>query len=139
MKLGGARLIVAVLSVAALAGCTRTDQPEDPVWGKQPCEHCHMVVSDPRFAAQLVTRAGDRVHFDDVGCMAKYLIDREPEVAHLWVKSASGLWTDALKMHYSAGHQTPMGYGFVADAAGTLDFAAVKRAAAQTNMQAGAP
>lgn len=36
------------------------------------CEHCRMTISDPRFAAQLVTRTGKRYLFDDPTCAAAF-------------------------------------------------------------------
>jgi len=44
-----------------LSSCEDPATPKDPVWGKQPCASCAMLVSDPRFAAQASLGSGQRV------------------------------------------------------------------------------
>jgi copper chaperone NosL len=103
-----------------LLACTPApEQPVDPVWGKQACEHCMMLVSDPRPAAQIVLVGGARKFFDDVGCMVEWL-ERSGQVPmHMWVRAYDGKgWADARTAHYSDGHRTPMDYGFLPSARG---------------------
>jgi copper chaperone NosL len=90
-----------------------------------------MLVSEPRTAAQLVTPEGERLYFDDVGCLVDHVSRHAPELAHAWVKDERGQWIDALRTHYHGGEATPMGYGFVADATGALDFEQLRREVAQ--------
>ncbi len=125
-----ARTLAVLALGASLWGCDKLEVAQDPVWGKQACDHCHMLVSDKRFAAQLVTQAGDRLHFDDVGCLAAYVAERHPQIAHAWVRTAAGSWVDARRAHYATGFQTPMGYGVAAADSGKLDFTAMQRAVA---------
>ena len=66
-------LLAISLAVSLVSSCSRADDVVEPVWGKQPCAHCAMVLSDRRFGAQLLTVTGDRAYFDDVGCMVLYL------------------------------------------------------------------
>jgi hypothetical protein len=122
---------VAAISMAcvALAACESADRPIDPVWGKEACGSCAMLVSDPMHAAQLGTQEGKRVFFDDVGCMAAYVQERNITPAHMWVRDASGHWIDARTAKYQSGARTPMDYGLVVSSNGTLDFSAVERAA----------
>ena len=108
-------------------GCQDYAQPSEPVWNKQPCGHCHMLVSDPQFAAQLVTRSHERQYFDDPGCLAAYLRAHADVVEHAWVRSETG-WVLAEHARFHAGANSPMGYGFVASASGELDFAAMSGA-----------
>lgn len=107
-----------------LAACDDGRQPVEPIWNKQACDHCHMLLSDPRYAAQLVTHGGERLYFDDVGCLAAYLQRNAQRERAAWVRSGAG-WLPARTSHFSAGAETPMGYGFSADPHGPLDFAAV--------------
>lgn len=101
-----------LLSALALVACeAKTDQAVDPAWGKQPCGHCAMIVSDHATAAQLVAN-GDRVYFDDVGCMVAWLDERKVEPAHAWVRKGE-TWVDAKSARYAPGARTPMDYGFV--------------------------
>ncbi len=112
---------------AALVACTKTDAPVEPVWGKQACAHCMMVLSDRRFGAQLVTRDGDRFYFDDVGCMVLFARERGLESAHAWVHDAeSGKWVPAQEARYAPGASTPMDFGFESRAAGDVPYTAMR-------------
>jgi copper chaperone NosL len=64
----------AVVAMAALiAGCGGEPRPVPPAIDQDACAHCRMIVSDVRFAAQIVTAAGDPVYFDDLTCLADHL------------------------------------------------------------------
>ncbi len=116
--------------IAALAlACEDAGRPLDPVWGKQACAHCAMLLSGPRFGAQLTTEAGDRYYFDDPGCMASFVRERPVRVRAMWVHDQSG-WVDAKSARYEAA-VSPMDYGFAPSSRGTADWAAVDQAAAQ--------
>ncbi len=107
------RRALALLAAGALvAACERSDGPTEPAWGKQPCAHCAMVMSDRRFGAQLLTGSSDRFFFDDVGCMVLFLEERKPRAARAWVHDAqTGRWLDALAARYSPA-ASPMDFGF---------------------------
>ncbi len=111
------------------SGCRGEATALEPVWGKQPCVHCRMLVGDPRYAAQLLTPDGERAYFDDVGCMASYLAQHR--AAKAWVRAADGRWLEASATRYRTGAATPMDYGFIVDANGPLDFTAVRAGVAQ--------
>lgn len=113
----------------ALTACEASDQPKDPIWGKQPCGACAMLVSEPAHAGQLVTADGTRVYFDDIGCMAAYVLERNISPPKMWVRDASGNWVDARTAKYKAGAKTPMDYGWAWAADGDATFAAVEQAA----------
>jgi copper chaperone NosL len=116
--------LLAVLLVLTCCACEDLQHAVEPVWNKQVCAHCHMVLSDPSFAAQLVTADGRRLYFDDVGCLATYLHESRRAVSHSWVRARAG-WVEAATARFSSGASSPMGFGFVTDARGPLDFAAV--------------
>jgi copper chaperone NosL len=104
-----------LIGVAAwvLAACATKEGPVEPVWGKQPCAHCAMILSDRRFGAQLLTDAGDRLFFDDVGCMVLAIDERRLASARAWVHDAeSGRWLDAQTARYASGAPSPMDFGF---------------------------
>ena len=115
-----------VPSLVASSGCAADDGPIDPVWGKQPCAHCAMVVSEPRFAAQALEDDGTRTYFDDVGCLALWIDERR--AARAWARDgAAGPWVDVTKARFRAGEQTPMGFGHVVDLDhGDLDWDSVR-------------
>ena len=117
------------LLALALGGCESADTPVDPVWGKEACGSCAMLVSDPTHAAQLGTSEGKRVFFDDVGCMAAFIQERGITPAKMWVRDANGRWIDARTAKYASGARTPMDYGYSVAPGGDADFAAIERAA----------
>lgn len=120
--------LLPVVWLMMLLGCEDYTRASEPVWDKQPCAHCHMLVSDPRFAAQLVTHGHERLYFDDPGCLAAYMQAHPTELERAWVHSDAG-WTPTERAHFKSGASSPMGYGFIADATGEHDFAAVSGAA----------
>jgi hypothetical protein len=129
---GGIVKLAGMLLVALAVACQgASDPPKDPVWGKQPCSSCAMLVSDPRFAAQLLTDSGDRLYFDDVGCMAAFFIKRKTKGGQAWVRSNTGAWVQAGLAHFSNGAKTPMDYGFEFSASGSLGWEAVQTAVRQ--------
>jgi copper chaperone NosL len=103
--------------------------PTEPVWNKQSCAHCGMVLSDRRYGAQLLTAGGDRLYFDDPGCLVLYLQDHEHGAApaRAWVRDAlTGAWEDARSAHYAAGAHSPMDYGFEARPGGDVGWEAMR-------------
>ncbi len=98
--------------VLALAACEKLDAAVDPVWGKEPCAHCAMLVGDRRFAAQIVTTS-ERKWFDDVGCFVLWAEAHPGKVQKAWVRDADGSgWLDAGSARYASGARTPMDFGF---------------------------
>ena len=109
------------------ASCARTDAPAEPVWGKEPCAHCKMLVSQPRYAAQ-VASDGERYFFDDIGCMVLWLDAHKP-AERAWVHDATGkTWLDARTARYVGGARTPMDFGLEAHAAEGVSFDAARDA-----------
>lgn len=121
------RLFVVLALALALVWCAKTDQPVEPAWGKQPCAHCSMLVSDKRFAAQLVTTGGDRRYFDDIGCMVLWANARPGAPKLEWVRDAEGRWLDAKSARYAKGARTPMDYGFEAREGGEASWSDLER------------
>ena len=63
---------VAILFVVAVGtGCEPAPVPI--VYGEDLCEHCHMVIADRRFGAELVTSTGRVLKFDSVECLAAHV------------------------------------------------------------------
>ena len=125
------RFVSAVLLALGIACQSASDAPKDPVWGKQACSSCAMLVSDPHFAAQLLTPAGDHLYFDDVGCMASFLARRKNSANRAWVRDPGGNWVTTELAHFSKGAKKPMDYGFEFSEAGELSWAAVQAAVAE--------
>lgn len=105
-------LFAALAAIALLGACAKTDEAADPVWGKEPCAHCAMLVSDKRHGAQVID-SGDRRFFDDVGCMVVWLREHGDPADRAWVRDAGGVrWIDAKSARYQGGARTPMDFGF---------------------------
>jgi copper chaperone NosL len=123
------RLVMAIAGTSwGLTACHGADAATDPVWGKQPCAHCAMVIGDRKYAAQLIAEDGTRAHFDDVGCMIAYVQSQKIVVQRSWVRAEDGdAWLDAARARYHAGARTPMDYGFGATATGNLGFEQVRQ------------
>jgi copper chaperone NosL len=110
-----APLVLALL--ASPAACDSPDAAVDPVWGRQPCAHCGMLVGDPRTAAELVDADGRRFFFDDVGCLVVFEHDLGHSPRRAWAHDAQGPhWLDVDVARFVEDDRTPMDFGFVAHA-----------------------
>ena len=123
-----------------LAACATTDAAVEPIWGKQPCAHCAMVMSDKRFGAQLVTDAGERNYFDDVGCMVVFVEERHTPVKLSWVRDAqTSRWLVARSARYVGGAASPMDFGFEARAEGGVGWDEMRSAVLARATKSGTP
>lgn len=127
-----------LLLLPFLAGCF--EEPTGPAeirYDRDVCEICRMIISDPRFAAQV--RGGEHMDvwkFDDIGDALHWLKEqpwRDDPKTEIWVTDYDhpGEWLDARKAHYVSGVVSPMDYGFgaVGDSRdGAVDFAAMQAA-----------
>lgn len=104
------------LVVLMLAACAKSLEPAEPVWGKEPCAHCMMLVSEQAPSAQLQLESGTRKFFDDVGCMVLYVDQEKVTPTASWVRVGDG-WKRAEEARYRR-ERTPMDFGFVGAADG---------------------
>jgi copper chaperone NosL len=108
-----------VLMLGLMACHQGAATPEEPVWDKQPCGHCSMLLSDRRTAAQLLLPDGSRKFFDDIGCMVEWLSEEGAKPRAMWVRNPDGTgWVSTEGAHFSSGARTPMDYGYVASSDG---------------------
>ena len=115
---GGAAL-VAWLALTALA-CERREGPHPIVWDREPCAHCRMLISEPRFAAQLETEAGEVQSFDDTGCLLAASEARALRPRARWFHHVrEDRWLDGDHVAFEKSGESPMGYGLGAVDAGT--------------------
>lgn len=110
------------------AGCISATDPVEPAWGKQPCSHCMMLVSERDPAAQLLLADGTRHFFDDVGCMVSFVDQEKLSPKAEWVHLGNGWWP-ASKARFAKA-RTPMDFGYVAATEG-ITFDEVKTAVRQ--------
>jgi copper chaperone NosL len=112
------RSLVALL-LATAAACATPAGPRPVVWDREACAHCHMLVGDPAYAAQLQTADGESLVFDDPGCLFGYLDDREPKGASIWFHHRTDdRWLRAPEVAFVPA-RTPMGHGLAAVDPGT--------------------
>jgi copper chaperone NosL len=103
--------------------------PRAIVYGTDQCAHCHMTIADQRYAAELVTRTGKVLVFDDIGCLAAFLASGEvaPAAVHsAWAHDyvSPHEWKRIGDLSFVQGDSfhTPMGSGVIALArAGVAD------------------
>ncbi len=92
--------------------------PRSIALGSEPCAHCHMTITDPRFTAEAITATGRAVVFDDVGCLSSWMAGNSAPVASAWVTSFVDRrsWLDATTAVYlhSDSLRTPMASGLAA-------------------------
>ena len=72
-----------LLAALLLAGSCSSGGPEPAPLdtANEACRHCRMMVSDGRFAAQLVAPGEEPMFFDDVGCLRDFLAGHPDERA----------------------------------------------------------
>lgn len=86
------------------------------------CHGCAMLVSDPHFAAQLVTETGERRVYDDPACLMRDVAASHPTVARMWFRDGRGeeeRWLPWTEVAFLAATGAPMNGGLRAVPAGT--------------------
>lgn len=77
-----------------LTGCSQ--EPAEIHFGSDECVHCKMIITDQRFASQMVTTKGKSMKFDSIECMAAFVNrnQEQSEEAKLWVSDFNkpGQW-----------------------------------------------
>ncbi len=62
-----------LITACSLTGCDA--KPEPMRYGLDECSSCKMTIADKRFGAEIITKKGRVIKFDDLGCMADYIKD----------------------------------------------------------------
>ena len=139
MPVGKALVTAVLLALALLLGGCWGDPPTGPVpikYGRDTCDLCRMIISDPRYAAEIRGGPGNHAYkFDDIGDGLLFLRQqawKEDAKVEIWVMDmdAGKIWLDARSAFYLPNKPSPMAHGFgaVADARpGTIPFAEMQR------------
>jgi len=69
------------LAVLLIASCNA--KPEKIVFGKDQCVECKMIIVDPKFGGEIVTKKGKIYKFDDAHCVAAFLERRGVELNNI--------------------------------------------------------
>jgi copper chaperone NosL len=112
---------VAASVVAALFLSACAAAPEAVHWGVEECAQCQMVISDDRYAAQVVDQRGKTYKFDAIECMTAFLNSDSlaaADIHSVWVADGREAWVRAEDAHFvhSETIRSPMGAGLTAHA-----------------------
>lgn len=108
------RISIALALALLAAACARG--PEQVLWGVEECAHCQMMISDDRFAGQIMDARGRTWKFDAVECMPAFLAEFDGGEYAAWVSDGPSGWTpvdEAYFVHSPRVH-SPMGGGLIA-------------------------
>jgi len=134
--LAGALVVVAV-GLVLWRVASPSAGPLEPAWDRVACARCHMLVSDPAFAAQLQLASGEVLFFDDPGCLLLERAERADAAGAAWFHDSAGSgWLAEADARFVAGAETPMAHGFAAVSAGSAP-GAVDAGAALAALRAG--
>jgi copper chaperone NosL len=133
LALAGALLLLALWRLAS-----PPSGPLEPAWDRVACTRCHMLLSDPRFAAQLHDASGEVRFFDDPGCLLLYRADAPHPQARAWFHDSKGeRWLSDAEVGFVPVDETPMGHGLAAVARAETPSALGLEAALATLTRAG--
>src|SRR5262249_22195658 len=94
-----------------LLACGRVALGPQPIpWDREACAGCHMLISDPAFAAQVVDGAGRALSFDDPGCLLAWP-RAHPARAAIWSHHhPEARWLAPAAAGFISVAASPMGY-----------------------------
>ena len=119
-----------VLAVLIYRAQRLPEGPQPIVWDREACAHCHMHIGEPRFAAQLQTREGQVLNFDDPGCLLRYEAEQRPARRAAYFHDVNAdRWLDAAQVAFLPTEGSPMSYDLGAVPRGTpgaLDYSAAQ-------------
>jgi copper chaperone NosL len=114
--------VVAAPAIGAIGACTVAG-PRAIAYGRDECAYCHMVVSDSRFAATMVTAKGRTLAFDSIECLAASWVQSRRAFGHdaarsLWVSDYAHpgqiITAERARFVRVDGPGSPMGKGLMA-------------------------
>jgi copper chaperone NosL len=102
--------------IALLLSCAVDLQtPRTIVLDRAPCDACGMLISDGRFAAELVTSDGTWYEFDDPTCLFAFIADQHPSIGNVWFRDSTApdeAWLNWQQVEFVAMDGAPMDGGF---------------------------
>lgn len=75
-------LLLALCGVVSLS-CT-SHEPEPIQIGKDTCDHCRMVISDPKFGGEIIYKTGKVLKFDSLTCVAAHQKDNKEKIEKIY-------------------------------------------------------
>ena len=111
-------ITASVFLLALLTACSQ--KPDEIHYGSDECAYCKMMITDSRFATQIVRDTGKSIKFDAIECMADYAEENKSELesAKMWVSDFNdpGNWVEVgnAKIVKSDVVKSPMGESLLA-------------------------
>jgi len=110
--------VVMLTIMLIVAGCGKDDYPPVPINEEiDRCETCNMAIKDDAYATQMITKEGQSLKFDDLGCLVEWRVEHGTDsIAATYVRDYNSLeWIKYDKAYYvyDATIQTPMAYGVI--------------------------
>jgi copper chaperone NosL len=115
-KLIVALAVVALAVALVIRGGTELPDTVQPVaWNAEACAHCHMLIGDPAFAAQVIDVDGKVLSFDDPGCAASYIRKHRDRIHRAWFHAGQGDgWIALADVGFARVAHSPMGSNVMA-------------------------
>lgn len=106
------KYVLFLLTILLSTACLQEEiKPQEPLWGKEGCARCRMVLSEKRYAVQRLFPNGEVHYYDDIICALKH--NHAPDEGTLYVRPHEGNeWVQAKDARYLSGLMTPMNSGF---------------------------
>ncbi len=79
---GNAIIILALMAT----GCGSSEVVPEDLYPEDACSHCRMAISDPHFAAEIITPEREVFKFDDIGCMEKFQSQLSEQTLFIFVR-----------------------------------------------------
>ena len=111
--------LLALAAALTVGGCESSAGPAEVKLGRDVCEMCGMIISDPRYVTEVRGGPENRVKkFDDMGDAVTWLEKKGWGLAatkEFWAMNSDDgkTWLDARQSFFVHG-DTPMNYGFAA-------------------------
>lgn len=122
------RKTILLISIFLLSACQEmaAQEPKEPLWGRESCARCGMILSEKRFAVQGLLKTGDVHFYDDLNCALKH--GHKNDEVTFYVRPFGGeSWELAREAKYEKGLRTPMGSGYGAvKEGGSIPFSEIK-------------
>lgn len=106
-----------VFAGAMLAGCAASNIEPVDIYPEDNCAQCRMVVSDERFASEIIDYHGEVYKFDDLNCLLKFRTKRsDVKIVATYLKDyETKQWIPYEKASIiETSIETPMGSGKIA-------------------------
>lgn len=104
--------------IVLFAACGRPEIAPVDIHPEDMCSMCRMAISEKQYAAEFITKDGETVKFDDIGCLRAYLKrqNRDDIAAYYVVDFDSRQWINAEAAYFvhSPEIETPMRGGIAA-------------------------